>query len=233
MPMMKEASGLEVQAKAFAYADYCTISFRVVPISILHQMTTSMSSSPACRIAIGTRVRTQLSTLKMNSSGGPRVVGWHELTKGQGEAARGGQASAAHRTHHALWSCVRGDRFCGVTTSSMGRETPEPLAMRQQAAIVCELRKPLVQDKYSVKAKAQQLMYGFMGLYSIFRQSSEAITWSIIWPRIRRLYLYTRPHAQPRIWPRRGIDTRLHVFPRISRSPQPLSCAGGVPVTMP
>ena len=40
----------------------------------------------------------------------------------------------------------------------------------QQAAIVCELRKPLVQDKYSVKAKAQQLMYGFMGLYSIFRQ---------------------------------------------------------------
>ena len=122
-----------------------------------------MSSSPACRIAIGTRVRTQLSTLKMNSSGGPRVVGWHELTKGQGEAARGGQASAAQRTHHALWSCVRGDRFCGVTTSSMGRETPEPLAMRQQAAIVCELRKPLVQDKYSVKAKAQQLMYGFMG----------------------------------------------------------------------
>ena len=104
---------------------------------------------------------------------------------------------------------------------------------RRQAAIVCELRKPLVQDKYSVKAKAQQLMYGFMGLYSIFRQSSEAITWSIIWPRIRRLYLYTRPHAQPRIWPRRGIDTRLHVFPRISRSPQPLSCAGGVPVTMP
>ena len=170
MPMMKEASGLEVQAKAFAYADYCTISFRVVPISILHQMTTSMSSSPACRIAIGTRVCTQLSTLKMNSSGGPRVVGWHELTKGQGEAARGGQASAAQRTHHALWSCVRGDRFCGVTTSSMGRETPEPLAMRQQAAIVCELRKPLVQDKYSVKAKAQQLMYGFMGLYSIFRQ---------------------------------------------------------------
>ena len=168
MPMMKEASGLEVQAKAFAYADYCTISFRVVPISILHQMTTSMSSSPACRIAIGTRVRTQLSTLKMNSSGGPRVVGWHELTKGQGEAARGGQASAAQRTHHALWSCVRGDRFCGVTTSSMGRETPEPLAMRQQAAIVCELRKPLVQDKYSVKAKAQQLMYGFMGYILYF-----------------------------------------------------------------
>ena len=94
MPMMKEASGLEVQAKAFAYADYCTISFRVVPISILHQMTTSMSSSPACRIAIGTRVRTQLSTLKMNSSGGPRVVGWHELTNGQGEDAQGGQASA-------------------------------------------------------------------------------------------------------------------------------------------
>ena len=26
MPMMKEASGLEVQAKAFAYADYCTIT---------------------------------------------------------------------------------------------------------------------------------------------------------------------------------------------------------------
>lgn len=39
---------------------------------------------------------------------------------------------------------------------------------RQQAAIVCELRKPLVQDKYSVKAKAQQLMYGFMGYILYF-----------------------------------------------------------------
>ena len=38
----------------------------------------------------------------------------------------------------------------------------------QQAAIVCELRKPLVQDKYSVKAKAQQLMYGFMGYILYF-----------------------------------------------------------------
>ena len=39
---------------------------------------------------------------------------------------------------------------------------------RRQAAIVCELRKPLVQDKYSVKAKAQQLMYGFMGYILYF-----------------------------------------------------------------
>ena len=38
----------------------------------------------------------------------------------------------------------------------------------QQAAIVCELRKPLVQDKYSVKAKAQQLMYGVMGYILYF-----------------------------------------------------------------
>jgi hypothetical protein len=47
----------------------------------------------------------------------------------------------------------------------MGRETPEPLP---QAAIVCELQKPLVQDKYSVKAKAQQLMYGVMGYILYF-----------------------------------------------------------------
>jgi len=40
--------------------------------------------------------------------------------------------------------------------------------MRQQAAIVCELQKPLVQDKYSVKAKAQQLMYGLMGYILYF-----------------------------------------------------------------
>ena len=114
MPMMKEASGLEVQAKAFAYADYCTISFRVVPISILHQMTTSMSSSPACRIAIGTHVHTQLSTLKMNSSGGPRVVGWHELTNGQGGAARGGQASAGTEDTSCARSCVRRARSPSV-----------------------------------------------------------------------------------------------------------------------
>ena len=61
----------------------------------------------------------------------------------------------------------------GVTTSSMGRETPEPLP---QAAIVCELQKPLVQDKYSVKAKAQQLMYGVMG-YILYFDRGYIITW--------------------------------------------------------
>ena len=152
------------QAKAFAYADYCTISFRVVPISILHQMTTSMSSSPACRIAIGTRVRTQLSTLKMNSSGGPRVVGWHELTKGQGEAARGGQASAAQRTHHALWSCVRGDRFCGVTTSSMGRETPATGGDSLRASEASRPRQILCESEGTAT------YVRLYGLYSIFRQ---------------------------------------------------------------
>jgi hypothetical protein len=175
MPMMKEASGLEVQAKAFAYADYCTISFRVVPISILHQMTTSMSSSPACRIAIGTHVHTQLSTLKMNSSGGPRVVGWHELTKGQGEAARGGQASAAQRTHHALWSCVRGDRFCGVTTSSMGRETPATGGDSLRASEASRPRQILCESEGTA---TYVRLYGF-----IFYISTEAITWSIIYER--------------------------------------------------
>jgi len=73
----------------------------------------------------------------------------------------------------------------------MGRETPEPLAMRQQAGIVCELRKPLVQDKYSVKAKAQQLMYGVMGYIIYFDRgyNLEYNIWGTITNHLIILYI--------------------------------------------
>ena len=171
-PTEKAKSAEPLQAKAFAYADYCTLSFRVVPISILHQMTTSMSSSPACHIAIGTRSCphsvVNFEDEQQRRSSSSRLARAHERA-GRGRARRASKRGTEDTPCPVVvrsWRSV----LWGVTTSSMGRETPEPLAMRQQAGIVCELRKPLVQDKYSVKAKAQQLMYGFMGLYSIFRQ---------------------------------------------------------------
>ena len=77
---------------------------------------------------------------------------------------------------------------------------------RRQAAIVCELRKPLVQDKYSVKAKAQQLMYGFMG-YILYFDRGYNLEYNIVsyWYeniKIQESYgtlSLTRPEPDPRL----------------------------------
>ena len=93
------ASGLEVQARACAYADGCTIGMRVAR----RHSRLCMNSSPAesLTLCIGH------SLLNFEDehavAGDARVIGWHGVTnlRGQDKAARAGQARA-QRTHHAL-----------------------------------------------------------------------------------------------------------------------------------
>ena len=91
-----------MQAKACAYADRCTISMRVAPLSTLRQMTTSMNSPH------------QLATLKMHCS---RRSSSSRLARAHERAGRGRAGRASKRGHrgHIMRSLV-----CSPRAQSFG-----------------------------------------------------------------------------------------------------------------